>query len=105
MPMTPAEALPQPAGLIPGVHGVRRTCVCPPPCLRPRACSAVPRRPPLLEPPSARGGEGRKEREWRVLLTSRLKAHEGIRLVADHTARAAHDGVGGLSLKQYHGMF
>ena len=28
-----------------------------------------------------------------MLLTRRLKAHEGIRLVADHTAHAAHDGV------------
>ena len=28
-----------------------------------------------------------------MLLTCQLKAHEGIRLVADHTAHAAHDGV------------
>ena len=28
-----------------------------------------------------------------MLLICQLKAHEGIRLVADHTAHAAHDGV------------
>ena len=28
-----------------------------------------------------------------MLLICQLKAHEGIRLAADHTAHAAHDGV------------
>ena len=30
-----------------------------------------------------------------MLLPSQVKAHEGIRSAADHTAHAAHDGVSG----------